>query len=543
MEQVTRRSFIAGAGVAAAAAATGTLAVARADGDSSEFMNRAKSEAKWEFEIAPDPIDEALIAAEYVADIIVVGSGPSGLYTAVSAAQNGADVIIITKDSGPVKAAHTTHAVNSKVMEAAGIEPYDVNQMWRKEFLAFNYKVDQRKWFKFYNNSEEAMNWLIDLLAPYGVYFTLDINTPEELIPDTDPLYMPTAAHHHSLDGCAPDYAVLPATLWDIFEGLGGRVDIETTAVQLVREDKNGRVTSVIAQNDAGDYVKYTGIKGIVLATGDFAGDPEMMARYCPDARDMVGLGKGDGQKMGLWIGAAWQRAFPNAPMMGGGNAPLCIQPYGAHRGLMVDNRGNRYSNEDNIYTMGGFAQSMLPNKECFSIWGSNYATEGGPWNPQNSAPGTPPMTTEQILAEWEGYIANGQAIKADTLEELIEGLGLPLEETMATIERYNELCEKGVDEDFHKKAQWMVAIKEGPFYGGSTSMRFLTVMGGLRTDDMMRVCDADDNPIPGLYNVGTMVGDMYCNTYTYMLQGVNMGSTCLTFGYMTGRDLANGMI
>ena len=99
-------------------------------------------------------------------------------------------------------------------------------------------------------------------------------------------------------------------------------------------------------------------------------------------------------------------------------------------------------------------------------------------------------------------------------------------------MKRYNELATKGVDEDFHKDPKHLHPIAEGPFYGEWTdTFGFLTVMGGLNTNVHMQVCDAEDNPIPGLYNVGTMVGDMFSGTYTFMIEGANYGMNCVTFG------------
>ncbi len=71
----------------------------------------------------------------------------------------------------------------------------------------------------------------------------------------------------------------------------------------------------------------------------------------------------------------------------------------------------------------------------------------------------------------------------------------------------------------------------------------FLTVLGGLRTNEYMQVCDENDQPIPGLFNVGSMVGDYYANMYTFQLAGNNLGANCLTFGYLTGKALAEGTI
>ncbi|MDU1881907.1 MAG: FAD-binding protein, partial [Eggerthella sp.] len=107
---------------------------------------------------------------------------------------------------------------------------------------------------------------------------------------------------------------------------------------------------------------------------------------------------------------------------------------------------------------------------------------------------------------------------------------------------RYNELCDKGVDEDFYKNPDFLVKIDEaGPFYAAQNYAMFMTVMGGLRTSKDMEVCDENDQPIPGLFNVGAMVGDMYANTYNFAIPGNSYGINCLTFGYLLGRDLAAG--
>ena len=106
-------------------------------------------------------------------------------------------------------------------------------------------------------------------------------------------------------------------------------------------------------------------------------------------------------------------------------------------------------------------------------------------------------------------------------------------------ISHYNELCEKGIDEDFHKKAKYLQTIKEGPFYAGILhDFYFLTVLGGPRTNADMQICDEKDDPIPGLYGVGTIAGDMFADCYNYRIAGHNYGC-CLTFGYLTGRKLA----
>ena len=149
-------------------------------------------------------------------------------------------------------------------------------------------------------------------------------------------------------------------------------------------------------------------------------------------------------------------------------------------------------------------------------------------------------MTKEQILANWEGQLEKGKAIRADTLEELVERLGLPKETALAEIERYNAHCRAGADPDFHKAPKYLQEIREAPFYGASLSDRFyFSVLGGPRTNHRMQICDAEDRPIPGLYCLGSMVGDFYAGCYNFRIPGENYGA-CLTFGYLTGGLLGN---
>ena len=139
--------------------------------------------------------------------------------------------------------------------------------------------------------------------------------------------------------------------------------------------------------------------------------------------------------------------------------------------------------------------------------------------------------------------VKNGVYVKADTLEELVGKLeGLDGEAALETIAKYNEYCDNGYDPDFMKNAAELSPIKTGPFYGYKyviSPANFLCVTGGLRTNVNMQVCEEDDTPIEGLYNVGIMVGDMYANCYNFAICGHNLSACCNTFPYMLGRDLA----
>lgn len=127
---------------------------------------------------------------------------------------------------------------------------------------------------------------------------------------------------------------------------------------------------------------------------------------------------------------------------------------------------------------------------------GANRAEAGGPWGAINYPHGEY-FTTEEVIERWDTDADGFGIVKADTREEVISKLGLPAA-TIDTVERYNKMCEAGVDTDFYKTADKLISIgaDDGPFYGASFSPGFLTSLGGLRTDSDLRVLDENDQPI-----------------------------------------------
>ena len=573
--ELNRRDFLKGAVVTGALAAGGALAgcapaakegnaansgaAAPAEGAASEYLTAASATQKWAFEIPPEPITD--IAETVEADVVVVGAGTAGLVTAYSALQQGLDVVAVTASSIPISRGGSNNAIYSKQMETEGFprqDPYFI----LKEMAENSNNVDQRKWYHYYHNSEEAMNWMIDIME--GAGFQTGIERTSNMVEDSL-FYQAPAAHgwintENQAVGMTQPFVV--NTLSEKIQAEGGRVLFKNIGRQLVRggapNGTTGRVTGIICEREDGSFAQYNGAKAVVLATGDFSSNRDMMAKYAPQALDMVadevydtvdydkefvfgGLFPGDGQRMGLWVGAAWQKSFPCAPMGATINAGTTPNAYQNFWGLLVNRDGQRFMNEYCSNILGGRVQTLQPGGESFALWDVNYSNLPD-WYPGQGGYGIlEKLTPEQVVELWEDSVASGAYIKGDTLEEVLEQVGLPVEETMATIERYNELCEAKEDTDFFKRPENLFPIKTPPFYANKAAGTpgLLTILGGLRTDDNMRVCDADDHPIEGLYNVGTMVGDFYSGFYTFQVEGVNYGACCLTFGYLTGKFIA----
>ena len=551
--EMNRRSFIkASAATAAAAALASNVALA----DEAAAPAGVTADDKWAFEIAPAPIADDQITEVKSADVIVVGAGMSGMVTAASCAENGLSVILTTASEGPVSRGGSNNAIYSKVMEAMGLPKLDAS-WYRTQYMINTGNFKPALWYKYYNNSEEAMNWLIDKAAAAGIKCTIESGT--EFAPD-DVMYTPAGAHAFYVDDAELDGTVgtgephIAAELARLLtEDLGVPIDFMMVAEQLVKD--GDRVVGVISANSDGAYVKYEAAKAVVLACGDFTHDRDMMAKYAPEVMHMCnydspvnydaglmvnGLMPGTGQKMELWAGAAWQKA-PNVMMLGRPNLPA-DQPYTSHTGLMVDKNGNRFMNEDVLGGVACMTIMQLPGDTAYLIWGANRAEEGGPWGKPNYAYGEKFADAAEFQATWDNDVYGFGVIKADTVEEVIEQLGLPAE-TIDTVNRYNEMCAAGEDTDFYKDPAKLIGINEGPFYGCSFSPMLLTVLGGTRSNVHLQALDANDEPIPGLYHVGTMIGDFYCGTYTFAMEGVNYGATCVTLPYVLGKELASGML
>lgn len=561
---LSRREFIKAASVGASTLAVGGVlsgcapktAAVVTEQPSASVEQTGSTAQKYSFEVPPAPISDSQISNTVETEIVVVGSGTAGLVCANSAVDHGAKVILISASEGNISRGGSNHAMNSKLMQAnADKFPIpDISKTIRTELLANSYNIDQDKLWKFGKYSEEAMNWLIDKMAPSGATCVLE-NTYHDPTGVQDIVVGSHSWINDTMKAAGMGQQIVVDYLAETAKAAGVQIFYKTVAEQLVRENNNtGRVTAVIAKGPDGKYTKYVGSKAIVLATGDFSADREMMEKYCPQALPLLndtgdkgydnefkmgGLFKGDGQKMGLWVGAAWQKTFPNCAMVGGGAGPSPQAAAPSHPGLLVNKKGYRFGNEDAFGALEGWSQMHQPDMLVYAIWGQNFAEAVAPWYAFGGVVGDPPIPVEEIKNGWDKAVEAGTYVKGNTIEEVISKLGLP-SETKATVDHYNEMAKNGVDEDYLKRKELLVPIDTAPFYGSAGGTpQFLTVLGGLRTNIHMQVCDKNDEPIPGLYNLGTMIGDFFANVYNFMLYGLNLGASCVTMGYLTGKEIA----
>ena len=561
MANPSRRSFISGtAAVASTAALAGTVTSALAD-EAQESTAYTPS-----FMQAPAPIDAADIKETVDADIVIIGSALSGLCACRAAVENGAtNIVVIEKADTWQCRSNQFGTIGGKIQEDLGIK-IDRNAAVGQLMKECGYRPNQRILNLWADNSGEAFDWfLAPMEGKYVVENESDPYDAEEGHLSVRKTHWPEPDNSHTEDDFYPIFSDCQITLptmapwveaiYNICVEAGVTFKFSTWARQLVRENNEGPVTGVICQDVDGNYSQVNASKAVLLATGDFAGNKDMMSYYVPWAtrfasifpnRDAAGdpTNTGDGQCMGMWIGAKMEDG-PLAPMTHHLGGPLGMDAF-----LLTDVNGDRFVNED----VGGqpFQNqlSRLPKKTAWQVFDSEWPNQlqymdcghgNVSWYvDDDKVPGGSYGRNAYISqAMFDEAMSTDAGVQADTIEELAEKMGVPVEEFCATIERYNELAKKGVDEDFGKRADRMFAIENPPFYGYKlTDTVLLVCMGGLETTVDFEVLDTNDDVIPGLYAVGNAQGGRFLVDYPLPCPGISHGMA-MTHGMLVGRILA----
>lgn len=548
---LTRRSFIAAASATAGLAAAGIASVASAE-DVPTATAPAYAAPSWATK--PEAIADDQIVETIETEVLILGAGNAGCSAACSAVENGAKVLVCEKTAQVNGRGGVVGACNSRLNKDLGceIEPVAAQYRWNRTCGNRTNEALVTMWFR---NSGPAMDWLLDKAdqygATYGIYAGYAGNSiiPEE--PDAHSFGMGTFEMPPETG-----YFVPTALLYKSSVDQGAEYMFEAPAVQLV-QDENGAVLGAIVETADG-YKKILASKGTILATGDIAGDPEMMNYYCESRMQRiirsdyfpVGVNTGDGHKMGMWAGGVMQDdPLPTA---------LHPQAYSMFHGpfMFVNKNGKRFFNEANWVQAKSLQMLDQPEAVAFSVFDSNFGADtadslnygGGMfWDTMSRQVGQE-FDPQQIVDLVEGEAAAGKDVlgnetavtawKCDTLEELADAIGVNKENFLAQVERYNEMCEAGEDTEFAKEAHFLYPIKEAPFYATKTGPCLLAVVGGLKVNTDLAVIDENGEAIPGLYAIGNTSGDLYAVDYPINMPG-NSNGRCLTWGWLVGKTVA----
>lgn len=528
-KRITRRGFLKGTALGAAAVAGSSVlescspkptAAPTAAAPTSTGATRAA------FEIPPAPIAQADIKNTEAAEVMVVGAGVAGLMAALSAAEAGAKTILLEKSAKFNARGGHNAALNSQIQQAEGLK-YDPAQVVRDLVRWGGNKVDSSLVMLWAQNCSQIMDYMIELAAKSNIKMIRWGN-------DVPTAYYPEYKTVHIFG--AMDQTILAGMLEKEAIAKGAVIHYSTPAAQLIRQG-DGRVSGVIA-GVAGNYTQFNASQGVILATGDYGHDPEMVQRYVPMAAEVdvnvytPAVNTGDGHKMGLWIGAAMQKDEPHTPMIHNlGAAPFSGNPF-----LRVNLLGQRYENEDvPIPSMANSIQRQ-PGRKTWTIYDSTFADDlpkaGISFSRVNAM-------SDMTATAMDTALKQGTAlIKSDTLDELAQKMGVPVETFKATVARYNDLTKQGKDADFGKNLDMLSLIDTPPYYAAFNSLALLVVLGGLRVNTKLQVLDTQGRVITGLYAAGNVSGGFFSNDYPVIVPGLSH-SRAWTFGRIAGQNAA----
>lgn len=545
---LSRRNFMKGAAMAAGA---GVLAgCAPKVADSTEIPEAAATGVVDWLGTEPEIKD---IAETIETDVVVIGAGTGGAYAAASCLEKGLKVILLEKNTTNSTVRNDWAAIGSKWQLEGGATGLDKATILKYHQEHCSNRIDPRLPRIWADESAEAIDWIGNLIESKGGMFDWEGGYEPDFEHTSAYQKFPTG---HSAFWGSPDLSTAKM-MKEYIEGLGGEFRFETPFVKFEYEGK--KVTAAIAQDKEGKYLRFIGKKGIVLSTGGYQGNLEMLNALQPQdimimgRAGIGGLNTGDGIKACLWMGAAMDEVHTSMIFDRWGLLPnetpatqtvptlfwLGSQPW-----LKVNLLGERFSNESVPYDFFPHAAARQPGK-CYaaimdSTWFDQvlqFQTVGCsrimPYNngsPNDTPFFAPPGNLEAITANapavFQGYLDSGHLQQADTPEELATKLNIPADTFASTFNRYNELAEGGEDLDFFKESYRFLPLTKPPFYGIRLCGMILSTMDGIRIDTQMRPMDEMNVPFEGLYVIGDSSGSYFANSYPNLFTGYANGRT-----------------
>ena len=368
---------------------------------------------------------------------------------------------------------------------------------------------------------------------------------------------MPSTIHYYQDGG-----SVAIQTLHDKVVDNGGQVLYETPGEELIF-DKDNKVAGVIAKKADGTTLKINA-KSVILATGGFGGNAEMMAEVFGEkaGTGLIGTATGDGLNM-AWSAGAAEEGIEVAQWFGMKYGPEAKQMENSSKLtelvrnplLFVNNRGERFCNEEEAYESAALGTYMYnqPDGDMYIIlndsiinevaekglaevfadrWGHLYG-QGLTYQEAGHVKDLDAMcetnrTPYDYSSTIEDAVKCGVAFQADSIEKLAELINAPY--LVEEVNNYNEMCKNGKDTQFYKESKYMYSLEEGTFYAVKVDLRCLGTLGGVKINENIQAVDEEGNPIENLWVAGADAGGLYGNNYV-MFEGGTLG-----FAYTSGR-------
>lgn len=536
-------------------------------------------------------------AEELSTQVLVIGMGGSGTYTALRAAECGAQVLAIDKQA---RYGGTT-ALTSEI---GVINPPRIKELYNNGEDFCDAEAMHKAWLEYvdgdakpemidiyFEQSGPALDWLA---LDHGAQFDMK---PQAGFTPTDVYkvkfqWLPNFDERNPM---APTYGYNKAEIATYFDrliadytALGGQYMLETEAYDLIVEE--GRIVGAKAKNLATGTEYTIKADAVVLATGGFLGSAEMTEKYLSDKYyplkgqwKIYGTYGNDGKMLQAAIdnGAATANiGMPPEVHLSGTTDFLPAHEYGyeihtipdtldfntglecrwtvadlplmmgvSADSLAVAMNGKRFTSETGIamldpWIAGPRYYSIWSTEQINSIVAGGLKTDvAGPAVGFLGHRGSIPsgIALPEAFDVMDDAIERGFVVKADSIEELAGLIGLDPATLAETVSTYNGYCESGVDAEFGKDAALLTKIGEGPYYAIAMASYSYNTCAGLDINENMQVLDTNGQVMDGLFCVGSdSAGVLFSEKKPYVTFGGANNGWALTSAYVGGEIIAN---
>ena len=486
-------------------------------------------------------------------DIVIVGAGGAGMTAAIAAANEGRDVVIVesqamvggnsVRATGGMNAAETPAQDENEFTESAGVEKTletAASEWADNETITALANTVAEQWAAYQANPEGYFDSveLMELDTLIGGHGINDPALVEALCSNSADAIDWLAEQgieltsvssfggasvkriHRPVDSEGKTISVgsyMIPLLQSKCEELGVEILLNTTANKILT-DADGAAVGIEATDKNGAAVTVNA-KAVILATGGFGANLDMVVEYKPDLAGFMTTNapgaQGQGIDMAVAIGAGTvdMDQIQIHPTVEANTAALITEGLRGDGAILVNAEGNRFTDE--VGTRDVVSAAEIAQTGSYS------------W-----------LVIDQAMVDAssviQGYIKNGYTVSGETYEELAEAMGVDAAAFAATMEKWNAAVAAGVDEEFGRTS-FANPLDTAPYYAIKVTAGIHHTMGGLTINPQTQVLAGDGTVIDGLYAAGEVTGGVHGGNRL----GGNAVADFTVFGRIAGEQAA----
>ena len=449
-------------------------------------------------------------------DVVVIGAGGAGFSAAITAKNAGANVVLLEKmpavGGNSLISGAEMNVARNWVQPKLGINDDSPELHAQDTFKGGDGKGDMKVINVMTHEALDAAKWCRDYL---GVRFE-----------DDNLFFFGGHSRKRALIPVGHTGTEFIAKFQAKADELGIPVITNMKAEELIK-DKDGRVVGVKATMDGSEYT-FNAKGGVVLATGGFGANPEMVKKYNPkiderfkttDAPGTTGEALYMAERAGAQlVNMGYIQTYPICDPISGAIELIADARFDG--AIMLNQEGKRFVEE--LQRRDVLSEAILnqTGRYCWVLW--------------NDKIGSISNTVKAHANEYEAFTKQGIMTTCDDLKCIADFTKIPFDQLQKTVKRVSDMAGKGNDKDFNHRAGLM-DMQQGKYYVIKAVPSTHHTMGGVRINEKAEALTAEGKAIPGLWAAGEVTGV----THGTNRLGGNAYTDIIVFGRIAGEAAA----